>query len=75
MSQSQSIDYPTRTKQGVLVGVSLFVVGAIGELLGHTYLPELPGWEQTVLFYAMVFGTLIALLSVLVFGFALPLVE
>ena len=52
----------------------LFVVGALGELLAHTVL-TLPEWEQTLLLDAVILGTLVALLSVFVFGIVLPLVE
>jgi len=74
MGHVQSTDYAKRAKQGFLAGTCLFLVGALGELLAHTYV-SLPAWEETLLFDAIVLGTLIALLSVLVFGIVLPLAE
>jgi len=74
MGHTSSIDYAKRAKQGFLAGAGLFLVGALGEVLGHTVV-TLPEWEQTLLFDAVVVGTLVALLSVLVFGIVLPLVE
>lgn len=74
MTHAKSTDHAKRAKQGFLAGAVLFVAGAVGELLGHTYL-TLPGWGEAVLFGAVVLGTLVALVSVFVFGIALPLVE
>lgn len=73
MSHSSSVDYARRAKQGVILGFCLFVAGAVGEFVGHSYLTSLPGWEQTLLFDAMVLGILVALLSLIVFGVVLPL--
>ncbi len=75
MGHSNSINHAKRAKQGFLVGFTLFAVGAIGELLGHTLYNELPGWEQTLLFDAVVLGILIALFAPIVFGIVLPLTE
>ncbi len=74
MGHTSSIDYAKRAKQGFLAGACLFLVGALGEVLGHTVV-TLPEWEQTLLLDAVILGTLVALLSVLVFGIVLPLVE
>jgi hydrogenase/urease accessory protein HupE len=73
MSHSSAVDYARRAKQGVILGVCLFGAGAVGEFLGHSYLNNLPGWEQTLLFDAMALGILVALLSLLIFGVVLPL--
>lgn len=75
MGQTRSMDYARRTKQGVIVGFALFAVGAIGEIFGHTLLTGFPEWGQTLLFDAMIVGTLTALLSVVIFGITLPLTE
>lgn len=75
MSHSSAGDYARRAKQGVLLGVCLFAAGAVGEFVGHSYLNNLPGWEQALLFDSMVFGILVALLSLLVFGVVLPLTQ
>ncbi|MEF8787158.1 MAG: hypothetical protein V5A45_14595 [Haloarculaceae archaeon] len=75
MSQTGSMDHAKRAKQGFLLGVGLFAVGALGEIVGHALYAELPGWEQTLLFNAEVVGILLALLAPLVFGIVLPLIE
>jgi hydrogenase/urease accessory protein HupE len=69
------MDHAKRAKQGFLLGVGLFAVGALGEIIGHALYAELPGWEQTLLFNAEVVGILLALLAPLVFGIVLPLIE
>ena len=75
MSQTSSMDHAKRAKQGFLLGVGLFAVGALGEIIGHAMYSDLPGWEQMLLFDAEVLGVLIALLAPLVFGVVLPLTE
>lgn len=69
------MDHAKRAKQGFMLGVGLFALGALGEIIGHAMYSELPGWEQTLLFNAEVFGILIGLLAPLVFGIVLPLIE
>jgi hypothetical protein len=70
-----SIDHEKRAKQGFLLGVGLFVVGGLGELIGHALYTELPGWEAALFFNAEVAGVLIGLFAPLVFGIVLPLIE
>jgi hypothetical protein len=69
------IDSARLTKRGVFAGLALFLVGAVGELVGHAVLGGLPGWESTLLFDAEVLGIVVAFLSVFVFGIAVPLTE
>jgi hydrogenase/urease accessory protein HupE len=75
MSQTGSMDYAKRAKQGFLLGAGLFAFGALGELLGHVLYTELPGWEQALFFNAELVGVLLALFAPLVFAGVLPLVE
>ena len=75
MGRYGNIDYPTVTKRAFLLGVALFLIGGVGELVAHTYFGPLAGWEETLLFDAEVLGVLIALLAPLVFGIILPLTE
>lgn len=75
MSHTSSMDYAKRAKQGFAVGAALFVVGVLGEAVGHAVPGSLAGWQQTLLFDAEVLGVLIGLLVPLVFGIVLPLVE
>ncbi|QHS17764.1 hypothetical protein GWK26_11750 [haloarchaeon 3A1-DGR] len=68
------MDYGSLTKGGVAVGAVLFAVGAVAELTvgaGGGISPTLDAAFLTMEF----FGPLIALLSVLVFGIAMPLTE
>ena len=75
MGRYGNIDYPTVTKRAFLAGVALFLVGLVGELVGHAYFAPLPAWEETVLVSAEGLGVLIALLAPIVFGIVLPLTE
>ncbi len=75
MGRYGDIDYPTVTKRAFLVGVTLFLVGGIGELVGHAYFGSLPGWEEALLFNAELLGVLIALFAPIIFGVVLPLTE
>lgn len=69
------MDYAALTKRGVLAGVALFLFGLVGELLIHTIDVGAAGTLDVALFSMEAAGILIAVLSVLVFGIALPLVE
>lgn len=75
MPRHGDIDYPTLTKRGVLLGISLFVGGMLGELAIHTAGITVPGWEETVLFDIEVLGVLLTLLCPFVCGILLPLTE
>lgn len=75
MGTSSPTAHAKRAKQGFLVGVVLFAVGALGEMVGHAVFGGLPGWEQALLFDAEVVGILVALIVPLVFGIVLPLTE
>ena len=75
MGRYGNIDYPTVNKRAFLLGVGLFLVGLVGELVGHAYFAPLPAWEQTVLVSAEGLGVLIALLAPIIFGIVLPLTE
>jgi len=69
------LDYPTLTKRSVLLGVALFLVGALGEAVIALMGLQVPGWEEALLFDLEVLGIVVAFLSVVVFGVALPLTE
>ena len=70
-----NLDYPTLTKRSFLLGVSLFVVGAVGEFVIHALGLQVPGWETALLWDAEVVGIVVALFSPFVFGILLPLTE
>ncbi|WP_281194909.1 hypothetical protein [Halorubrum sp. F4] len=69
------LDYPTITKRSFLFGLTLFLIGALGELTIHMTGAQVPGWEETLLVDLEFLGTAIALLSPFVFGILLPLTE
>jgi hypothetical protein len=75
MGRYGDIDYPTVTRRAFLLGVSLFLIGALGEVVGHALFGTLPGWEETLLFEAEVIGVLLALIAPIVFGLIMPLTE
>ncbi|MFC6826880.1 hypothetical protein [Halopelagius fulvigenes] len=75
MGQYGSLDYPRMTKLGVALGLSLFAVGAAGNMVVPALLGPLPGWERTLFFDAEAIGVALTLLSPFVFGIALPLTE
>lgn len=75
MGRYGQIDYPTVTKRAFALGVGLFLLGALGEIVGHALFGTLPAWENTLLFDAEILGILIALLSPIVFGIVMPLTE
>lgn len=69
------LNYQKLTKRSVLFGVSLFLIGAVGEIVLHSAGLQVPGWEETLLFDAEVLGAIVTLLSPFVFGIFLPLTE
>ncbi|GAB3685473.1 hypothetical protein GCM10028857_16040 [Salinarchaeum chitinilyticum] len=75
MHTGSSMDYARLAKGGFLLGAGLFVVGALGELIGHAVFGSLPAWEATLFFDMVVLGVVIGLLSPFVFGIFLPLVD
>lgn len=75
MGRYGDLDYPLLTKAGVLIGVSLFLVGAGGEWAIHTWLHQVPAWEETLLFDLEVIGLLVFAVSPFLFGIFLPLTE
>lgn len=73
MPRHGTTDYAFLAKTGFLLGVSLFVLGAIGGLVVPTFYGPLPEWEMTLFFYFEVIGTLVGLISPLLFGIVFPL--
>lgn len=63
MRSNQRIDYPKLGKYGSLAGAALFLVGLVGEFLGHTLTQHLPAWEDALLTYMLGFGLLLAFVS------------
>ncbi|QIO21867.1 hypothetical protein [Haloarcula sp. JP-L23] len=75
MTQYRDMDHGLLAKRGFFLGVGLFAFGALGELLGHTLLGPFPAWGDVLLTDMVALGILLGLLSPLVFGIVLPLIE
>lgn len=73
MGQYGDIDYPTYVKRGVLLGLTLLVVGELGGYASQ--LVAMPAWEEALFFDLAVIGLIVFILSPLLFGLVLPLTE
>ena len=75
MGRYGDLDYAFLTKSGFLFGLGLLVLGALGEVLGHVLVGQLPAWEHTLFTYAEGLGIVIGFFSIWIFGVFLPLTE
>ncbi|ELZ22710.1 hypothetical protein C475_16451 [Halosimplex carlsbadense 2-9-1] len=75
MAHHASRDYTKLAKTGFFLGVALFALGGLGEIVGSAAFGGLPGWEQTLLFDMEVLGIALGLFSPFLFGVVAPLVE
>lgn len=75
MGRYGDLDYARLAKGGFLLGLSLLVIGATGEIFGHAYFDPLPAWEEALFFDLEVAGLVIGVLSPFVFGIFMPLTE
>ena len=75
MARYGDLDYGWLTKYGFGLGVTLFVLGALGAIAGPALFGPLPGWEETLFTDSEIAGIVIAFLSVMFFGIVLPLTE
>jgi len=75
MGHNMRLDYAKYTKRGFLLGLGLFLLGALGATVGPSLVGELPRWEHTVLFDSMVIGIAVGFFSVFGFGIFLPLTD
>lgn len=75
MRRYGNIDYQTMTRRGFALGLSLLVVGILGEVALPMIAGPLPAWERTLFFDMEVLGILIGLFAPLIFGVVLPLTE
>lgn len=69
-----NLDYADAAKKGFLLGVALFALGAVGEMLGHGFL-AVPSIADQLFFGMEVTGVVVSLLAPMVFGAILPLIE
>ncbi len=75
MPGHRRMSYGQMAKTGFLLGVGLFLIGAVGELAIQSQLVLVPAWEETLLFDFEVLGIVLFVLSPFVFGIALPLIR
>lgn len=75
MSSSNNFDHGRWAKNGFFLGVSLLLLGAFGEILGHLVFGGVPGWENTLFVYSEGVGVLIGFFSPFIFGIVLPLTK
>lgn len=75
MGRYGSLDYATLAKRGFLLGLTLFLTGAAGGIVGPAVFGPLPAVGMQLLFDAELLGLLVGFFSPLVFGVLLPLTE
>jgi hypothetical protein len=75
MGRYGNLDYPKLTKRGFALGVAMLLVGAAGEAFLPALVGPLPPWEDALLLDLEILGLVVAFLSPVVVGFALPLTE
>jgi len=75
MARYGRTNYAKLAKSGFLLGLTLFVVGAGAEFIGHTYFKPVPGWEDTLFVGMEMIGILTGLISPFLFGIFLPLTD
>lgn len=69
-----SLDHAAVAKKGFLLGVALFALGALGEVVGHAFF-AVPALAEQLFFGMEVTGVAIGLLVPIIFGAVLPLTE
>ena len=75
MGRYGNLDYARLTKAGVVLGLSLFSIGAGGEWLIHSWHATVPAWEKTLFLDLEILGLLAFAVSPFLFGILLPLTE
>lgn len=75
MSRTGQLNYERWAKWGFLLGVTLFLIGVGGEWAVHSWLSEVPAWEETLFFDLEVIGLVMFFVSPIIFGIFLPLLE
>lgn len=75
MAHKSTRDYATSAKYGLGIGGILFAIGVLGQVVAPRLQGTLPDWELSIFIWFSVGGIVVALLSVFLFGVALPLIE
>lgn len=70
-----NIDYSTYAKGGFFIGLAMFAIAAIGEIVIHLANVQVAAWITTVLLDAGLAGILVMLVAPIVFGVVMPLTE
>lgn len=69
-----NLDYAAVAKKGFLLGVALFALGAVGEVVGHAYF-AVPSLAEQLFLGMEVTGVAVGLFVPIIFGAILPLTE
>jgi len=75
MARYGDLDYGRFTKGGFGLGIALFALGIAGSMVVPSVFGTVPGWESGLFVDSEAVGIVVAFLSVLLFGIALPLTE
>ena len=70
-----NLDYSAYAKGGFLIGLAMFAVAAIGEVVIHVGNVQIATWIGTVLLDTGLAGILVMLLAPIIFGVIMPLTE
>lgn len=70
-----NIDYSTYTKGGFLVGLALFAIAALSEIVIHLGNLQIQSGLSTLLLDAGLTGILVMVAAPIVFGVIMPLTE
>lgn len=73
--RQQNLDYGRIAKLGFFAGVAMFIIGAVGEVIGRTMTTGMPAVADQLFLSLEVVGVLAGLLVPLIFGIVLPLIE
>ncbi|QLD85281.1 hypothetical protein HWV23_05915 [Natronomonas halophila] len=73
--RQQNLDYGRIAKLGFFAGAAMFIIGAVGGVIGRSLAAGMPDVAGQLFISLEVVGVLVGLLVPLVFGIVLPLVE
>lgn len=70
-----TIDYPAYAKGGFLLGLAMFAIAVLSELVIHLGDVQVAAWTATLLLDAGLAGIAVMLLAPIIFGVVMPLTE